>query len=164
MKIIHFLHQTAINPVFNNSTTGPILTTLRRNSSSHSQKTLGSIQLQQNLEEVFINQCVIILEFRHLINEWSLQLSCGYCRCCFGSVQLLQNTTPQNLPHLDNSQNNNYLRDNGMNNIGAGSVGGGLTFGAPSFTQPLSPSDDAIVYPTNQFTNRPATVSLLVVG
>lgn len=76
-----------------------------------------------------------------------------------GSVQLLQNTTPQNLPHLDNSQNNNYLRDNGMNNIGAGSVGGGLTFGAPSFTQPLSPSDDAIVYPTNQFTNRPATVS-----
>ena len=48
-----------------------------------------------------------------------------------GSVQLLQNTTPQNLPHLDNSQNNNYLRDNGMNNIGAGSVGGGLTLVHP---------------------------------
>lgn len=152
--------QTAINPVFNNSTTGPILTTLRRNSSSHSQKTLGSIQLQQkprgSVHKPVRNHSRVSSFDKRME---STATAAATVAAVSGSVQPLQNTTPQNLPHLDNSQNNNYLRDNGMNNIGAGSVGGGLTFGAPSFTQPLSPSDDAIVYPTNQFTNRPATVS-----
>lgn len=154
--------QTAINPVFNNSNTGPIFATLRRNSSSHSQKTLGSIQVQQkpkgSVHKPVHNHSRVSSFDKRMESTANAVVATAATAAAVsgsGSVQLLQNTTQSNLTQLDTNQNNNYLRDNRKNNNNID----GLSFGDPNFVQSLSPSDDAIVYPTNQFTNRPATVS-----